>query len=92
MAFKQVRLNSREIARFLKSGPVADAVGSVAEDVADRAREIAPVGSGAYRDSIEVDSDTTDRAVALVVATVPYAMRMESRHGVLMRAAGEAAS
>lgn len=58
----------------------------IAERVAAQARATAPVDSGQYRDSIHVESDTTDRVVERVVADAPHAMVVESRTGNLARA------
>lgn len=57
-----------------------------AEQAADRARSGAPFKSGAYRDSIHVETVQTDRMVKRVVADVPYAMVVEANTGNLGRA------
>lgn len=66
----------------------------LAEAIASRARDLAEGISvtGAYRDSITVDGDARDGiddwAHSRVITNSPYAMRVESRHGILGRAAG----
>jgi hypothetical protein len=64
----------------------------IAEKVAERARALAPVDTGAYRDSIHVETDVrtdaSDWAHSRVVADDPKAMAIESRMGILARALG----
>lgn len=55
-----------------------------AEKVAKKAREIAPVKTGEYRDSISVEVSVQEVAV---VATAPHAPYVEARSAVLQRAA-----
>lgn len=86
----KIRLNSREMAGLLKSEQVRGPLHDIAERVAGSARSDAPVDTGAYRASIRVDSDTTDRAVERVVADVRHATTVESRRGTLKRALGGA--
>ena len=88
MAGPRIRLDSGEMASLLSSPSVAAACREEAEAVAARARSSAPVRTGAYRDSISVVDDTTDRAVARVIATAPHALLVESRTGNLRRALG----
>ncbi len=64
------------------------------EEVADRARSLAEgiKVSGSYGESIGVFTDprtgVEDWAHTRVGATVPYAAKVESRHGILGKAAG----
>lgn len=75
------------------SQPVEDLVVDAADGVRDIARSDAPVLTGEYRDSINVEVEqTSEGVVARVVADVPYAMVIESREGTLARALGKAAS
>ena len=66
----------------------------IAEDIAAEARSLASGISvtGTYADSIHVETDprtgVDDWAHSRVVASAPYAARVESRHGILGRAAG----
>jgi hypothetical protein len=46
----------------------------------------APVASGAYRDSLHIETDHTDRMVKRVVADVDYALVVEANTGNLARA------
>jgi hypothetical protein len=57
-----------------------------AQQRADRAIAGAPVDSGAYQNSIHVETDHTDRMVKRVIADVPYAMVVEANTGNLGRA------
>lgn len=73
--------------RLGKSAGVTNLCVEVAEKVAAEARSTAPVDEGTYRDSIEVITKTVDhRNVALVVATDPKAIIIESKTGNLVRA------
>lgn len=81
------RLNSAAIKAMLDGGNGVEALlDEAAEQRADRARSGAPVASGAYRNSIHVETDRTDRMVKRVVADVPYAMVVEANTGNLGRA------
>lgn len=66
----------------------------LAEQTADRARSLAEAitVSGTYRDGIIVDGDArdgiTDWAHSRVLATAAHSGKVESRHGILGRAAG----
>jgi hypothetical protein len=74
------------------SAEVWDQLNKHAEAVVDAARDIAPVETGTYRDSIKIEKKAAEhRLVAVVVADVPYGMVVEGRQGVLnkaLRAAG----
>jgi len=86
MARPKVTLNHSGVESLLGAPGVRAACREEAEKVAAAARASAPVKTGAYRDSIHVVSDTTDRAVERVVADVPYAMIVEANTGNLARA------
>lgn len=66
----------------------------MAEEIAERARSLAEgiSVSGTYRDGIIVDGDARDGiedwAHSRVLATAPYSAKVESRHGILGKAAG----
>lgn len=82
----QVRLNRRGMAELLKSAGVKDELHRRAERAAAAARASAPVGTGAYRDSITVEDRVhPSRAVSRVVADVPYALAVEAKTGNLAR-------
>jgi len=80
------KIDDRGIKQILFSDAFADVSREGAERVADAARAIAPVETGAYRDSIRVEEDFTDRVVYRVVADVPYALKVEADHGTLTQA------
>lgn len=79
------KLNSAGVGELLKSAEVRAQCTKAAEGVLGRAKGNAPVDSGAYRDSIHIEQDTTDRAAVRVVADVPYATIVESKTGNLAR-------
>jgi hypothetical protein len=86
MAKARIKLNSAGIQSYLDGGGGVDALlQAEAEERAARARANAPVASGAYRDSIHVETDHTDRMVKRVVADVPYAMVVEANTGTMAR-------
>jgi len=58
----------------------------VAEDVAQIARTTAPDGWDGYVEGIEVTTKRQKRSVAVVEATNPKSMIVESKYGVLARA------
>ena len=84
----RIRLNRSEMGKFLKSDQVRPPLKAIAQEKSSVARASAPVDSGEYRESINVQSDTTDRAVERVVAHAPHAAVIESRTGNLKRALG----
>lgn len=86
MAGVKIRLNHDGIDAFLNGPEVRVPLRDLAEQRASRARASAPVATGKYRDSISVESDTTDRAVERVVAHDRKSVLVESRTGNLKRA------
>lgn len=85
--FSRFKLNSGGIQEYLDGGHGVDTLlHQAAEAAASRAQAGAPVASGAYRDSIHVEEDHTDRLVVRVVADVPYAMIVEANAGNMTRA------
>lgn len=86
MALNGFKLNSRGIQSYLDGGGGVEAMlEAKAQEVLARAQASAPVASGAYRDSLHVETDHTDRMVKRVVADVPYAMVVEANTGNLAR-------
>ena len=80
------KLNHPGIQALLDGGSGVEAMlDAEAEKVASAARSNAPVASGAYRDSIHVETAHTDRMVKRVVADVDYAMKVEADNGTLAR-------
>jgi len=88
MARTRVVMNRSGSAELLKSPEVRATLRARAEAVAARARASAPVNTGDYRNSIAVESATTDRAVERVVAKDRKSLIIESRTGNLARALG----
>lgn len=86
MARTRVTLDHTAIEAMLKEDGVRASLAEVADRVAAAAIAGAPVGSGAYRDSIHRESATTDRAVELVVADDWKSRILEARGGYLARA------
>lgn len=82
----KVKLNSRGMGELLNSGDVRDALTDRAERVLSAAQSSAPVASGAYRDSLRIVQDTTDRAVVRVASDVAHAYVVEANTGNLARA------
>lgn len=86
MASTRVTLKHPGMAALLKSSGVRAFVTSRAQAVESAAKSSAPVDTGAYRDSIHIEQDTTDRAVVRVVAGTDHAFVVEANYGVLARA------
>lgn len=77
---------------ILNSAPVVGIVTDVAHRVESAAKATAPVDTGAYRAGIHVEvRRRSKRTVAVVVASSPYSMFVESRTGNLARALGQVA-
>lgn len=66
-------------------GGVSGLLDARAAEVEARAKASAPVDTGAYRDSIHVETDHTDRMVKRVIADVDYAMVVEANTGNMAR-------
>lgn len=86
----KVKMDSAGVSELLSSAPIRAVLTPHAEAVLAAAQAGAPVASGRYRDSLHIESDTTDRAVERVVASAPHALLVESRTGNLARAMGAA--
>lgn len=86
MARLKVTLNSREIAKMLKSSEVSHGLDPAANAIRDRAKATAPVRTGRYRDSIHVETETTDRVKKRIGSDVSYSMMVEAQTGNLTRA------
>lgn len=84
--FSRLKLNHGGIQSYLDGGHgVEGMLDAKAEEVAATAKSGAPVDSGAYRDSIHVETAHTDRMVKRVIADVDYAMKIEADTGNLAR-------
>lgn len=82
-----IKINHAGIQSLLDGGQGVDSMlDSKAAGVAARAQSGAPVDSGAYRDSIHIETDHTDRMVKRVVADVSYSLVVEAKTGNLARA------
>lgn len=92
----RIRLNHREVARILKSAPMAAAVKAAAETVADnvRAQNIRvgdkDGGPHEYDLPVTVSMFTTDRAHAVVALAHPAGEAVQAKHGALTKAAAQA--
>ncbi|WP_417372715.1 hypothetical protein [Glutamicibacter protophormiae] len=82
------------LAKLAKSPQMQKAMTSIANAGLAGARAIAPVASGRYRDSLEVEQTTVragwrkeERAAARIKATVPYASAVERRNKVMSKIA-----
>jgi hypothetical protein len=87
MARAIVRLNGDGIEDLLRSQGVTDDLMERGDRVAQQAKALAPVATGAYRAGIKAESDDhPDRSVVHVGSGVPYAAIIEARLRVLGRA------
>lgn len=85
----RIRLNSRGMAKLLNSRAIGGALMADAQAVAARARSLAPVDTGEYRDSIRVEpARPHDRQVVRVVAGARHAQVVERNDSTLARALG----
>ncbi|MEU4016181.1 HK97 gp10 family phage protein [Microbacterium sp. NPDC028030] len=76
----------------LARGPgITGAVVQAAERIADQVRADAPVDSGDFKASIRVTVKQQRRSVGLVQSTDPKALIIESKTGVMARAAKKSA-
>jgi len=82
-----MKWNERFFSEMGHSAEVTDLVKAKAEEAAAIARATAPVDTGAYRDSIHVEVVSwPTRNAALVIASDPKALLIESETGNLVRA------
>ena len=88
MASVKVKLKSSGMKELLNSSGAMSACRSEAQPMLAAAQSGAPVATGAYRASLHLEEDHTDRARVRVVADVPYAMAVEADAGNLARALG----
>ena len=83
MAGTRFKLNHAGMAALLKSAGVRAVLTPKAEQVLAAAKASAPVDTGAYRDGLHIEHDTTDRAVERVVGGSDHDMIVEANHGTL---------
>lgn len=87
MARTEVKLNHSAIQEYLDGEHGIEALlEERAQHALSAAQSSAPVASGAYRDSLHIETDHTDRMVKRVVADVDYALVVEANTGNLSRA------
>lgn len=86
MAGIKVKLNHSGMAELLKSSEIRDELTERAERVLSAAQDSAPVDTGAYRDGLHLEQDTTDRAVVRVVSGDFKGHIIEANLGILSRA------
>ena len=80
-------LNHAEVQSYLDgSHGVEGLLEASAQNALSAAQGSAPVSSGAYRDSLHIETDHTDRMVKRVVSDVDYALVVEANTGCLSRA------
>lgn len=86
MARSQIKINHSQIQSYLDGDHGVEAkLEEQAQEALSRAQSSAPVESGAYRDSLHIETEHTDRMVKRVVADVPYALVVEANTGNLAR-------
>lgn len=87
MASSGFKINHATIQSYLDGQHGVDSLlEAEANAILSRAQSNAPVDTGAYRSSLHIESDRTDRMVKRVVADVDYALVVEAEHGVLAKA------
>ena len=79
------KLNHAGVGELLKSASVRSILASKAEAVLAAAKASAPVATGAYRDGLHIEHDTTDRAVERVVGGSDHDMIVEANTGNLAK-------
>lgn len=83
---RRVKLNHRTVGEYLDGRHgVEELLDRRAQRALEAARAAAPVASGHYRRTLQVQTVHTDRIVKRVVAAADYAVFVEARDGVLSR-------
>ncbi|MDB5716448.1 MAG: hypothetical protein JWO15_3845 [Sphingomonadales bacterium] len=84
----RVDMSSRGVKDLLTSSDVRSDLRERAQRVLSAAQSDASnyVVTGNYLAGLEVQDDTTDRAVVRIVGTAPYSHLVEAEHGTLARA------
>lgn len=85
MATGNVKLNHSGVAALLKSAAIRAVLEAPARAALARMQASAPVKSGAYRGSLRIWDDTTDRAVKRVGSDLDYAAAVEANTGNMAR-------
>lgn len=86
MARAQVKLNSPGMSSLLKDAGVRKDLTARMERAEAVAVATAPFKTGAYKASIHLVQDTTDRAVVRLVASAPHSHLVQARTGHLAKA------
>jgi type V secretory pathway adhesin AidA len=86
MASVRVKLNHRGMRDLLNSSAARAALEGPAQSVLVRAKATAPVDTGAYRDSLHIAEDRTDRVVLRIGSNLDYATTIQANTGHLARA------
>lgn len=86
MAKMRITLDHPSMGAMLKSAPVRAELTRRAQRSLAAAQSSAPVDTGAYKASLHIEQDTTDRAVVRVVADDPKSVFVEAQTGNLARA------
>jgi hypothetical protein len=81
----RVKLNSRGMRDLLNSSGTRAALHEAGAPILARLKATALVDSGAYRDSLRMEDDTTDRAVVRIGSSLPYAGAVQANTGHLAR-------
>lgn len=81
----RVKLSHGGMRELLNSGTARAALQGPAQTILARAKASAPVDTGAYRDSLHIDEDRTDRVVLRVGSNLDYAVAIQADTGHLAR-------
>lgn len=84
-------LNRKGVRELLKSDGVRADLTARAQAVLQEASMHAPVVSGAYRDGLHIEQETTDRVVVRVRGNTNHDWFVEAQYGTLTRALDVAA-
>jgi hypothetical protein len=82
----RITLNSAGMRALLHDEGVRAMLTARMGRVLAQAKATAPVATGAYRDSLHLEQDTTDRAVVRVASGTDHGILVESKTGNLARA------
>ena len=89
MAYANYKPNPAGVREILRSEAMGKVVEDAADIIAERARSIAPVRTGDYRESITVSSDVHESRVASHVGPhVAYGLIIETKTHVMRRSLG----
>lgn len=82
----KVKLNHRTVQEYLDGEHgVAELLERRVQRALESARTTAPVDTGHYRRTLQIETAHTDRMVKRVIARADYAWVVEAKHGVLAR-------